>query len=276
MSPVIENAVKTGLITPADLAGILGEPGTMPVTLLDASYGSGYGGHAPKAVFEAFRIGDAQYFDIDQVADPEAPFAHTIPSASLFEQAVGKLGIGNDHLVVIYDQTGVAMAAARAWWMFRVFGHTKVCVLDGGLPAWHQAGFEVNQEPPKTPIPQAFSASSANNYISSYEQILGASQTTDAIIVDVRPSLAAGQIPSSHHLPAGLLIDPATRGLASYESLQDTLAPLNLQADTRIISSCNSGVMACVMALALHRTGHHNFSVYDGSWVEWAQKEFPS
>ena len=275
MNAIVEKLPQTGLITPVELAQLLAQART-PLVLLDASYGSGYGGHPPKAVFEALRIGDAQYFDIDEIADPTAPFAHTIPSAKLFAKAVGDLGISNDHFVVIYDQTGIAMAAARAWWMFRVFGHTKVCVLDGGLPAWQKAGFEVNEDPPKTPAPQTFLVPQENKYIATHERILAASQTQDTVIIDVRPSLAAGQIPSSRHLPAGLLIDPATRGLASYESLQATLAPLELKPHTRIISSCNSGVMACVMALALHRTGHENFSVYDGSWVEWAQKELPS
>ncbi len=276
MDPALEKAAKTGLITPTELAGLISSS-SQPIALLDASYGSGYGGHAPRQVFAALRIGNAQYFDIDEIADPETPLAHTIPSAERFAEAVGNLGISNDYFVVIYDQTGVAMAAARAWWMFRVFGHRNVCVLDGGLPAWHRAGFEVNQEAPETPAPQAFSAAPASKYLSTYEQVLGATQEEDqTIIVDVRPSLHTGQIPSSVHLPAGALIDPATRGMAPHEQLQSVLAPLTTGNERRIISTCNSGVMACVLALALHRTGHENFSVYDGSWSEWSQKEIHS
>jgi thiosulfate/3-mercaptopyruvate sulfurtransferase len=275
MDTIAENAVKTGLITPTELSRLLTDSG-QPVALLDASYGSGYGGHPSETVFNAFRIGDAQYFDIDQIADPDAPLAHTIPSADLFAEAVGRLGIDNNTFVVIYDQTGIAMAAARAWWMFRVFGHTKVCVLDGGLPAWHKAGLEVNQNPPEPPVAQAFTASHANQYISMHSHILAAQQEEHTVIIDVRPSLTAGQIPTSRHLPAGTLIDPVTRGLAPYEGLQASLLPLGLDEKTRIVSSCNSGVMACVLALALHRIGHDNFSVYDGSWSEWVQKEFHS
>ncbi len=275
MDTPIENAVETGLISAPALAGLLKSSGT-PIALLDASYGAGFGGHPPRSVFEALRIGNAQYFDIDEIADPDAPFAHTLPDANLFAQAVGALGISNDHLVVIYDQTGIAMAAARAWWMFRVFGHTRVCVLDGGLPAWRNAGFEINEDSVITPVPQVFSASLTNHHVSSHARVLAATQEEDTLIIDTRPSVGSGRIPRSHHLPAGLLLDAATLGLAQPDQLQSALAPYALTPSSRIITSCGSGVMACVLALALHRLGHQDYSVYDGSWTEWSSKEFPS
>ncbi len=275
MNALSKNATTTGLISPDELAQLLAAPDG-PITLLDASYGYGFGGPPPRAVFEALRIGDAQYFDIDEIADPASPLAHTLPSADLFALAAGNLGISNNHLVVIYDQTGIAMAAARAWWMFRVFGHTNVCVLDGGLPAWQAAGFEVNEDSVKTPVPQAFSALPQNEYMTSHEAILAASKGGETLIIDTRPSLRSGQIPRSQHLPAGLLLDRTTQGLAAPAQLEAALAPFNLMPSSRIITTCGSGVMACVLALALHRTGHPDYSVYDGSWAEWSQKEFPS
>lgn len=272
MTSPTENAVRTGLISPAGLAELLAAP-SGPISLLDASYGQGFAGHPPRAVFEALRIGDAQFFDIDEVADPASPLAHTLPPAGLFGRCVGELGVGNDHLVVVYDQTGIALAAARAWWMFRVFGHTNVCVLDGGLPAWRNAGLEITEGPAKPPLPQSFSAISQNDYMASHDRILAATTDEGSVIVDVRPSLHSGQIPGSHHLPAGLLLDPATRGLASPDMIKEALGPLTAAPSARIISTCGSGVMACVLALALHRAGHRDYSVYDGSWAEWSQKE---
>src|SRR5581483_2589015 len=78
--------------------------------------------HVPGAVF----------FDIDEVADKKSSLPHMIPSAEEFADAVGKLGIGNEDRVIVYDREGLRLSP-RAWWMFRTFGHDNVAVLNGGL-----------------------------------------------------------------------------------------------------------------------------------------------
>src|SRR4051812_23104869 len=108
----------SALITAAELKSILHHP---HVKILDASYNL-----APSNVC----IPDAQDFNIDDVADPVAPFAHTVPTEEIFAAKVRALGIGNDDLVIVYDRGGLSMAAARAWWMFRLFGHDNVRILN--------------------------------------------------------------------------------------------------------------------------------------------------
>ena len=114
------------------LAANIGSPA---VKVLDASY------HLPGVDRDA----DAEYldkhipgavrFDIDDVKDPAASLPHMIPDPATFAAKVGALGISNDDLVIVYDVYGM-MSAARVWWMFRLFGHDKVAVLNGGLPKW--------------------------------------------------------------------------------------------------------------------------------------------
>ncbi|MFW5443514.1 MAG: rhodanese-like domain-containing protein [Methylococcaceae bacterium] len=70
-------------------------------------------------------IPGAQFFDIDKIADLSSSLSHTLPNAEQFSDAVGNMGIDNDTLVIIYDKNHF-FAAARVWWMFRVFGHDKV------------------------------------------------------------------------------------------------------------------------------------------------------
>src|SRR5690606_16647749 len=106
--------------------------------ILDASY---------RLPMLPVRIAGAIDFDIDDVADPGAKLPHTLPSPEVFAQKVGALGISHDDLVVIYDRSGMHMAAARAWWMFRVFGHKRVLVLNGGLPGWVDEGLPVVPRP---------------------------------------------------------------------------------------------------------------------------------
>ncbi|KAG2273521.1 hypothetical protein Bca52824_056076 [Brassica carinata] len=65
-----------------------------------------------------------------------------LPSEEAFAAACSSLGIENKDGVVVYDGKGI-FSAARVWWMFRVFGHESVWVLDGGLPKWRASGYEV-------------------------------------------------------------------------------------------------------------------------------------
>ncbi|MBU0800099.1 MAG: sulfurtransferase, partial [Alphaproteobacteria bacterium] len=104
------------------------------VVVLDGSYGVSGGQGSPQDFWRGMRIGNAQFFDIDKVADPLLLLPHMLPSPDEFAAAVSAMGISNTNRVVVYDQTGLSMAAARVWWMFRIFGHENVAVLNGGLP----------------------------------------------------------------------------------------------------------------------------------------------
>lgn len=271
----VSRYIKEAIISPADLRDLL-EAYPEHIVLLDASYGAGVSGLHPDIVFDQMRIAHAGRFDIDLIADTESPFPHMLPSAEKFADAAGRLGISNDHLVVVYDQTGIAMAAARAWWMFRVFGHENVCVLDGGLPAWHAAGLPFATSAPALPERQIFSPSYRADLVRTYEEMKSLVATDSAFILDTRPSLRGGHIPGSVNLPAGMLIDPATHGLRSPHERQALLDSAKLDREKPVIASCGSGITACVMALTLHSLGYENYAVYDGSYAEWHTKELDS
>ncbi|MDE2240774.1 MAG: sulfurtransferase, partial [Rhodospirillales bacterium] len=116
------------LIQPSALRTVLGQPG---VTLLDTTYFLPNENQNAEANFAASHIPGARFFDIDKVADQTAGLPHMLPSPEGFAAAVSAMGIGNETLVIVYDQRGI-FSAPRVWWMFRVFGHDKVRVLDGG------------------------------------------------------------------------------------------------------------------------------------------------
>ncbi|RRT80392.1 hypothetical protein BHE74_00021859 [Ensete ventricosum] len=85
---------------------------------------------------------------------------HMLPSEEAFAAAVSALGIYNRDGVVVYDGKGI-FSAARVWWMFRVFGHDKVWVLDGGLPQWRASGYDVESSASGDAILKASAASEA-------------------------------------------------------------------------------------------------------------------
>ncbi len=256
----------SALISPEDLL-----PQLNTVKLIDASYGL-----PPSNA----RIGNAVDFDIDDVADPDAPFAHTLPAPELFAAKVAALGISSSDHVVVYDRMGMAMAASRVWWMFRIFGHDNVQVLDGGLPAWVRAGLPLQM---KTEVPAAmghFTTTFRPELHKQTTDILRNLTASDFTVLDARdakrysgeapeprPGVEAGHIPGAVNTPFQNLIDPATGRLKTAEGLKAELGAVNTAKPVAI--SCGSGVTACVVALGLFELGHKDAAIYGGSWTEW-------
>jgi thiosulfate/3-mercaptopyruvate sulfurtransferase len=102
--------------------------------------------------FEAQRIPGSRYFDLDGVfSDATSSLPHTLVSRAAFERGVRQLGIRNDSHIVLYDRSAAGtFSAARAWWMFRGFGHPAalVSLLDGGFRAWRAADAELETGAP--------------------------------------------------------------------------------------------------------------------------------
>lgn len=260
------------LISASDLQKILSAPTTK---IIDASYGL-----PPLPV----RIADAQDFDIDDIADPAAPLAHTVPDAALFAQKVSALGISSGDTVVVYDRSGMHMAAARAWWMFRLFGHDNVRVLNGSLPAWVAAGLPVTPKPddmPDVPAGQ-FTAKLRPELLKLKENILANIEGKEFLLLDARdgrrysgdmseprPGMQSGHVPGSLSAPFAELIDGETGLLRAKDEIRAIFAAKGADLSRPLACTCGSGVTACVVALALHEIGHSDAAIYDGSWSEW-------
>ncbi|MEI9965708.1 MAG: rhodanese-like domain-containing protein [Caulobacteraceae bacterium] len=105
------------------------------VKVVDASWHLPGDPRDPKADYLAARIPGAVFFDIDDICDRASPLPHMVPPLEQFEDQAGALGITTEDTVVVYDGVGL-FSAPRVWWTFRLFGHGKVFVLDGGLPKW--------------------------------------------------------------------------------------------------------------------------------------------
>lgn len=229
--------------------------------------------HLPGAVF----------FDIDDIADSHTDLPHMLPDAETFAQKVGALGIGNQHDVVVYDTHGV-MSAPRVWWMFQVFGHDRVSVLDGGLPKWkvENRPLEVGQIHLKQ---ETFVAVYSPERIRNWQQVLQQVETGQGQLVDVRsrerfwgrqseprPGLRSGHIPGSKNVPWPSLLDPQAKTMLPSDQLRAAFLKAGLDLKQPVTFSCGSGVTACLGAFALNLLGHADWAVYDGSWAEWGSR----
>ena len=230
-----------------------------------------------KSCYESGHIVGASYFDIDDIADTSSGLKHMLPSADIFAEKVGALGVSNTSRVVVYDSNSF-FASARAWWMFRAMGHDETFVLDGGLNAWKAAGGDVETETP-APTPQTFMASYRPDLVRDQAAMLDHVAQGDVTILDARAQgrfdgtspepradLPSGHMPGSYCVPATALLSE-TGAMLSKADLAPILEPF---VESDVVTSCGSGVSAAVISLALARSGNWDAALYDGSWSEWA------
>ena len=261
---------------------------TPNVKIVDASWWPRATQRDGHAEYLDSHIPGAVFFDIDDIADPTAPLPHTLPSAELFAARVGRLGLGNEHHIIIYDNVGGASAAARAWWMFRVFGHTNVAVLAGGFPKWLREQHLVEDMIP-IPSPTLFRPRQNLSLLRSLEQVREDVGTHFEQIVDGRRAeryhaqqhtLAsgsrAGHIPGSVNLPVIELMNPRELTFLPADSLKQCFEDHGIDLERPIVATCGEGITCCLITLGLYLLGKTDVANYDGSWAEWAiHKELP-
>ena len=236
----------------------------------------------PRERFEAAHIPGAVFFDIDEIADSASDLPHMLPPPEKFSSRVRRLGLGDGTRIVVYDQQGLR-SAARVWWMFRLFGHDDVAVLDGGLPKWLDEGRPV-EDGPARPGERHFSARMntlmvrdkdqvRDNIEGKREQLLdarsrGRFQGTDP---EIWPGRRGGHIPGSLNLPFNELFAEDGRTLLKPDRLRERFEAAGIDMARPVVTTCGSGITAAVLALGLHLAGHKEVAVYDGSWAEWGR-----
>jgi len=235
-----------------------------------------------RAEFTQAHIPGAVFFDIDAIADRRTSLPHMLPSAAEFARSVGKLGIGSGDRVIVYDSRGV-ISAARVWWTFRVFGHDRVAVLDGGFPRWLTEGRPVASGE-AAPRPRRFTARLRRRLVRDLASVRGNLKTRREQVLDARSrgrfagtepepraGLRSGHIPGSLNLPYEQLYQ-ADGTLLGPDALRRQFEAAGLDLGKPIVTSCGSGVTASVLALGLAAVGRADVAVYDGSWTEWGRR----
>ena len=235
---------------------------------------------------------------VSDLADPDHPVPDMLAPPERFARVMGRLGIGDDTLVVAYDDWGLPVPAARLWWALSYYGHDRVRVLDGGLRKWLAEGRPVTAEVP-LPAPASFTPRPRPEWIASKEEVAAALGRPEVAIVDcLFPELyhgteghewgqRPGHIPGAVNVPYPATADPALAGasreevaarraagrLLTYahpETLRALYAAAGVTPDREVITYCGRGYAASCGLLALKLLGYERVRLYDGSWTEWS------
>jgi len=259
---------------------LAGELGASDLVVCDATK---YLPNEPKdgrAEFLGGHIAGARFFDIDEVADPDTDLPHMVPTAGRFARLVGAMGIGNATRVVFYDQKGLA-SAARGWWLMGLFGHDRAAVLDGGLPKWVREGRPVEKGEPAPARAAAFRPDLRAARLRGIGDVLRNVDAGAELVLDARargrftgetpeprPGMRSGHIPGAHSLPYDELLN-ADKTFRPPSALRERFAAAGVDGAKPVVTSCGSGVSACILTLGLRLAGLPEGAVYDGSWSEW-------
>ncbi len=229
-------------------------------------------GHIPGAVFVDL------HHDLAG-AETETSGRHPLPDAKALSASIQQWGIEPSSQVVVYDDMGGAFAA-RAWWMLVQQG-IEVMVLDGGFPAWVNAGYDVTSvktttTPAKYPVDVQFPwFISEEHVVTNFES--GQFQLIDARAQDRFQGLnetmdpVAGHIPGALNRPFADNLQPSGQ-MKSPDVLFDEWSALLGEVDVPVVYYCGSGVTACHNVLAMNHAGLEAKHVYVGSWSQWAKR----
>ena len=272
-----ERETSPALISTRWLAERLGHP---RLRVLDASWYLPSAGRDATAEYAAAHIPGAVFFDLDATSDPATPLPHMLPSAEQFARQMSALGLADEDDLVVYDGSGTNISAARVWWTFRVFGHARTAVLDGGIGRWRAEGRPLEQEMVRLP-PARFTARLDTRAVRALADVRANLERRSEQVVDMRPAgrfagtdpepragLRGGHIPGSLNLPYQELV-AADGTLLPPDALRRRLAAAGIDPARPVVVTCGSGTSACTLALALHVLGHTGTAVYDGTWAEW-------
>ena len=235
-------------------------------------------GSSARAAYDAGHLPGAVFIDLERtLAAPGSPLEgrHPLPSPEVFAGGMRAAGIGDDTIVVAYDDAG-GVIAARLVWMLRALGH-DAAVLDGGLSHWPEALETVE----RAVGPARFTAEPwPQDRLASIDD----AQDPRYVVIDARPrdrfegapdavDPRFGHIPGARSLPCR---DHIAGGVLKSEAeLREAVDSVGAGGENPVVSYCGSGVTACHNLLVLEQLGLQPGRLYPGSWSQYSHTDLP-
>ena len=255
------------------------------VKIIDCSW------HMPKTKRNGFdeylkkHIKNSIFFDLDKNSKQNINLPHMLVSSDEWRKIVSEMGIKNNDLLVIYDNSDL-ISSCRCWYNFIYFGHSPnlVKVLNGGFKKWEIENKVTNTSIPKI-VETEYKANELKNLVKNKKEVDQNIIEKKFDVIDARnierfkgevneprAGLRSGNIQNSSCIPFNQLINNNKTFKTKKEINEIFYKNLkNIKSDT-VVFSCGSGVTACVLALAYSIINDKYLpKIYDGSWAEYGK-----
>ena len=258
---------------------LAGELGASDLRVVDATLFLPGSDRDAAAEYAASHIPGAQFLNLAELIDANDPRPGMLPPPEKFASRMASLGLGDGSRVVVYDNSPLR-SAARAWWMFKLFGAHHVAILDGGLGKWIAEKREVESGRPATRH-RHFTVWKDEKMVRTKADLLANVTTKAEQVVDARSmsrftgeepepraGMASGHIPGSTCLPYARLFNADGTWKRGHE-LRGLFHEAGIDLHKPVIVTCGSGVTAADVLFAARLLGKEDVTLYDGSWSEW-------
>ena len=263
--------------------GLLAELDDGAIRIVDCRWYLGKPGDGADA-YEAGHIPGAVYADLESdLSGSDGGGRHPLPSPEAFDATLRQWGISVTSKVVVYDDRGGAVAS-RLWWMLTQQGHADTYVLDGGLPAWRDAGGRLTTDIPAVRTDPGSAGIDIAEWTGTADRGAVADRSDDVVLADARSAdRYRGDTesidPKAGHIP-GAISFPMTKNLDGHlfrnpVELRSMFEATDIDEDSPVIMHCGSGVTACHNILAMEIAGLGRPDLYVGSWSDWSSSDLP-
>ena len=281
-----DQATASGSVAPApliDADGLAARLGSSDLVVLDIRNKIDGGsreifakGHIPGSVYSDY-LGDGW-----RVARNGVP--GMLPPLADLEKLIGGLGIGNDAYVVIVPGGVSAVdygSATRVFWTFKVLGHDKVSILDGGYKGWVADQARAVASGPSSRSAVSFKADFRRHLLATREDVVAALKNETSLIDNRPPEQYSGQkkhakaarpgtIPGALNIPQDKFFDAASGRFAGSTQVAALWSGQDVADDSEQIAFCNTGHWASLGWFASYAVlGNSKARMYDGSMTQW-------
>ncbi|MEL6152336.1 MAG: sulfurtransferase, partial [Chloroflexota bacterium] len=204
-----------------------------------------------------------------------------------FEALMSRIGVTPDTTIVFYGDKS-NWWASYALWVFQLFGHTNVKLMDGGRLKWEQEGREMTREVPSYPATEYTAQERDDSKVRAFRDDVLKHLEANKPLVDVRSpaefkgellhmanypqegALRGGHIPGAANIPWSKAANEDGT-FKTADELRAIYADENgIDGSTEVITYCRIGERSSHSWFVLnYLLGYENVRNYDGSWTEW-------